>query len=273
MPGQVHAEERQRRVRHGVDQAADQVGALRREPQVGAAERDDARVGVGAGQPREAVRPGAGAEHGEAASSSPPAWRSTTRRPPVPSRRAHLDARDARAAVDLAARRPHVVGQRVRDAGEVDDRRRGRVQRRDAGGVRLDLAQPVRVEPAQARGRRSPRRGAASSSSPGSSDSSRRDDHLAAALVGDAARVAVLGQLAHALDAQARLQRAGHVVDAGVGDARVVAGLVVGEPVLALEHDDAAAGVAARQLARDGEAEDPAAHDGDVRLGILGDER
>ena len=39
--------------------------------------------------------------------------------------------------------------ERERDGAEVGDRRLGRVQRRDPGGVRLDLAQLGRVEPAQ----------------------------------------------------------------------------------------------------------------------------
>jgi hypothetical protein len=53
-----------------------------------------------------------------------------------------------------------------------------------------------------------------------------RDDHLAAALVGDAALLAVVVHLACALHAQARLERAGRVVDARVDHARVVAGLM-----------------------------------------------
>jgi hypothetical protein len=60
--GEVHAEERQRRVGHGIDQRAHQLSALGHEPQVGAAERHDPRVGVGAGGDREAVGPRACAE-------------------------------------------------------------------------------------------------------------------------------------------------------------------------------------------------------------------
>ena len=52
-----------------------------------------------------------------------------------------------------------------------------------------------------------------------------RDDDLAAALDGDAALLAVVVQARGALDAQARLQRARLVVDAGVDDPGVVAGL------------------------------------------------
>ena len=54
------------------------------------------------------------------------------------------------AAAQLAAGRTHVVGQRAADGGEVDDAGAGRVQGGDAGRVRLDLAQPVGVEAADA---------------------------------------------------------------------------------------------------------------------------
>src|SRR5947199_286533 len=52
-----------------------------------------------------------------------------------------------------------------------------------------------------------------------------RDDDLAAALDGDAALLAVVVQPRGALDAQARLQRPRLVVDPGVDDPGVVAGL------------------------------------------------
>ena len=80
------------------------------------------------------------------------------------------------------------------------------------------------------------------------------------------ALLAVREQLGRALGAQAGLQRAGRVVDAGVQDAGVVAGLVEARDRLALEHGDRAVGLAAQQLAGDGEADDARAHDDDVRL-------
>src|ERR1035438_1908458 len=52
-----------------------------------------------------------------------------------------------------------------------------------------------------------------------------RDDHLPAADARDAALLAVVIHLARSLHAQARLQRAGLVVDAGVDNAGVVAAL------------------------------------------------
>ena len=73
-----------------------------------------------------------------------------------------------------------------------------------------------------------------------------RDDHLAAALVRDAPLLAVLVHLARALDAQAGLERAGRVVDAGVDHAGVVAGLMRADLGLALEHAHRRARVAPR---------------------------
>ena len=63
---EVDAEEGEARVGHGVDERPDEVAALRAQAQPGAAERDDARVGLAAGGDREPVRPRAGAEDGEA---------------------------------------------------------------------------------------------------------------------------------------------------------------------------------------------------------------
>ena len=87
------------------------------------------------------------------------------------------------------------------------------------------------------------------------------DDQLAAALVGDVALLAVLVQLARALHAQARLQRAGRVVDAGVDHPGVVAGLVLADLLLALEHAHRRVRLPSRQLARHRQADDPPSDD------------
>ena len=60
--GEVHSEEGQGGVGHGVDQGANQVPALGSQPQVGAAEGDDARVGAGAGGDSQPVGPRSRAE-------------------------------------------------------------------------------------------------------------------------------------------------------------------------------------------------------------------
>ena len=72
-----------------------------------------------------------------------------------------------------------------------------------------------------------------------------RDDQLPAALVLDPLALAELVHLAGALDAQASLERAGHVVDAGVDHAAVAAGLAAGDGRPALEHGQRRARAAA----------------------------
>ena len=62
-PGEVDAQERERRVGHRVDQRAHKPAALGAQTQVGAAERDDPRIGARAGRNGEPVGPCAGAEH------------------------------------------------------------------------------------------------------------------------------------------------------------------------------------------------------------------
>ena len=69
------------------------------------------------------------------------------------------------------------------------------------------------------------------------------DEHLAARVVPDAVLLAELPQHPDALAAQGRLERAGLVVETGVHDAAVAAGLVCGEPVLLLPERDGAVGV------------------------------
>src|SRR4029079_731616 len=65
-----------------------------------------------------------------------------------------------------------------------------------------------------------------------------RDDDLAAAFDGHGVALAELVEIAGALDAQAGLERARGVVEAGVHDARVVARLVRADALLALDHVD-----------------------------------
>src|SRR5690606_28855693 len=102
-----------------------------------------------------------------------------------------------------------------RDGAEVDDARLGRVERGDPGGMGLDLAQLVAAQPPQPRYAVRPpaplelveRRQLAAVEG---------DDELPRLLRGDPARLAVLVEEARALDAEARLQRPGGVVDARV---------------------------------------------------------
>ena len=76
-----------------------------------------------------------------------------------------------------------------------------------------------------------------SSSRAGNSVSSDRDDDLAAAVVGNAVLLAEAVHGLAARDAVARFERARLVVEAGMDDAAVVAGLVGGQAVLGLQND------------------------------------
>ena len=90
------------------------------------------------------------------------------------------------------------------------------------------------------------------------------DDHLAAPLVRDAPFVAVARQRRAAGYAGFRLERAGRVVDAGVDDPAIVAGLVPTELRLLLEDDQSGPGSAPDQLAGSRQADDPTAYDRNV---------
>src|SRR5689334_8158339 len=70
----------------------------------------------------------------------------------------------------------------------------------------------------------------------------RGNDQLAAEAVGDLLLVAIPDQFGPAGDAEAGLERARLVVDAGVDDAAVVAGLVLPDLRLLLQHHQARAG-------------------------------
>ncbi len=111
------------------------------------------------------------------------------------------------AAAQLAAAGAHVVGQRAAHGGEVDDGGVGRVEGGDAGRVRLDLAQPVGVESADA-GHPVGARAALELVEGGQLVGAQRDDELAHAPDVDAALLAVGDHPRGAVDAQARLQRA-----------------------------------------------------------------
>ena len=123
---------------------------------------------------------------------------------------------------------------------------------------------PSAVEAAQARHAVLACRATRARRGPGSPSRSSGDDHLAAALDRHVVALAERVQVAGALDAEPRLQRAGRVVDAGVDDARVVAGLVRADALLALDDVHAQVGVAQQRLAGDGEPEDPGADDDEV---------
>src|SRR5918998_1249555 len=92
------------------------------------------------------------------------------------------------------------------------------------------------------------------------------DDHLAAPLVRDCMLFAIRVHLARARDAQASLERAWGVVDAGVNDAAVGAGLAPGHALTALEHRGSQVRAPARELAGDRQTEDACADDNEIAL-------
>ena len=121
-PGQMHPEERERRVRHRIDQPAHQLGPG--QLVVLAAERHDPHPRVVAGEPGHpvAVQPRAVDQHPGPDDLAPGAVRTAT---PEPGRRSIAD--DLRAVPDL---RPGGLGQPPGDRREVADPRRPDVDRR-----------------------------------------------------------------------------------------------------------------------------------------------
>ena len=92
------------------------------------------------------------------------------------------------------------------------------------------------------------------------------DDHLAADLVGDSLGRAELFHGLLAGPAVDRLERTRLVVDARVQDARVVAGLMMGQLGFLFEHHDAPAGVLPRDLIGRGQTDNSSANDRDIHL-------
>ena len=143
-PGQVHAEKREVGVGDRVDAGPDQLAALGAQPQVGAAEGNDARLGRGARRRPRGGPTSAPAQQIDApAVVVPGAWRDRVA-PPSGA------ASDRAAGDDAPPRRLELRGEARGDRGEVDDPGRGRVERGDPGRVGLDLAHLVRADPAQA---------------------------------------------------------------------------------------------------------------------------
>ena len=185
-----------------------------------AAERHDLQPRLDAAQPGDAIGLEAGAVDERAARAPGRARVSSTISPPL--RRTRSTRAPSR---NLAAAGAHQLGEHLHDARVVDDAGLRDVQPGDAGDVRLELADLLGPEPPHAvEAVRAPaalelveRRQLASR---------RGDDDLAAALVRHAVLLAEAVHELAALDAVPRLQRARLVVEAGVDDAAVVAGLV-----------------------------------------------
>ena len=193
----------------------------RAQAQVGAAEGHDPRLGGRAGGAGEPVGPGAGADDRRARPRRPVAVARSARGPPA------LRSRPPRSrSITLPPAAARSAGVGGGDPREVDDPGLGRVQGGEPGGVRLDLAQPGARRPGAAPARRWRDPAALELVEALELVLGGGDDQLAAAGRRDPALVAVRVQLPRPGDAEARLQRAGLVVDAGVDDAAGVAGLM-----------------------------------------------
>jgi hypothetical protein len=92
------------------------------------------------------------------------------------------------------------------------------------------------------------------------------DDELAANPQRNPVRAAEFAQQGASLDTEARLQRPGRIVDAGVDDTAVMARLVSGHAVLLLDDGDLAVGMNPAHSLRGGKADDSSADDRDVGL-------
>ena len=225
-------EERERRVRHRVDEPADEMTPLGPKHEVVAPERHDPRLHRGVRQCGEPVGVDASTDD-DACGLDRPGTRLHERDPATPG-----ETDDLAPEQELTARGPNVVGVRLRHASEVDHRGLGRVQRADTGDVRLQLAQPLGADQLDTRDavRERP---AMELLETGELGGVGRDDDLPAAQDRDPALVAVREQGRRALDAELRLERTGGVVDAAMDDTTGMARLVRAGRDLLVEDGDA----------------------------------
>ena len=141
---QVDPEERVARVGHGVHETADEFGLVGCESEVLPAERNDPRV------IRTAGHPGEGVARQPAARDDPVEAVRDPTRDDSDTTRVLLDLGHGRAQHDRATGGPDLVDECPTHGDVVDDGRARRVQCGHARDVRLDLAQPGRVQPHQA---------------------------------------------------------------------------------------------------------------------------
>jgi hypothetical protein len=188
--------------------------------------------------------------------------------PALRARRSH--AHDLRAAAQRSSHGRDVLGERLCHAAEVDRAGVRRIEPEQPRGIRLQLGDGFLVDHLDVR----------DAVGGGASLELRKsrqlvlaggEDELSTAVVRDPVVLAIGDEVTAPLHAQARLQRAGRVVDPGVHHPAVVSCLVRGDGRLLLEHDDAQLGATEERFARDGEPEDATAdHDEVRRLGRAG---
>ena len=132
-----------------------------------------------------------------------------------------------------------------------------------SGDVRLQLAELVRIQPANVR-HAVRLRAPLELAQPLELALVEGDDDLPALDVADVALLAVRAQEPDPASAELRLERSRRVVDAGVRDPAVPTRLVSRDRGLLLQDRDDRVRPELRQAARDGEADDPGAHHADL---------
>ena len=147
---------------------------------------------------------------------------------------------DAGQDVTISAPRARdLVGHRQRDAPEVDDAGSRAPEPLDARGVRLDLEDALTADVLEAR-HAVRQRPLAQGGESRQLAVIERHHELAAVVERDVVRLGEGFDIGLALAAESCLERAGRVVQAGVEDAAVVAGLVGRELSFLLDDGDAA---------------------------------
>ncbi len=182
------------------------------------------------------------------------------------------NALDPRSEDDFAAPLPYVLGESRGDPPVVHDPCRGHPDRPEARRVRLPLPNPFRphlLEPGDAVGAPSLEERVEGA------QVALRDchDELPVDSVGDAVGVAEAQEAPAALEAEAGLERARFVVDPGVDDAAVVAGLVARDHGFLLQDREPQVRSTLQELARHRQADDPASDDDAVEGVAIGPRR
>ncbi len=253
---EVDAQERQVGIGHGIDQVAHEAALGGGHVVVLAAERHHAVVDGQAREPGDPVGLQARAGHEPA--------RAPRRSPGLDGDAAPVlaDGVHGRAEHHRAAPRAQEVAHGGAHARVVDDARGGREQGaepRDLGLAPPQLGRVERLDRDAVRPGVGPQRRQAREFARG-----RGDDELAAGLERDAVLGAEGDRGRRAAPAEVRLEAAGLVVDPGVDDAAVAAGLVAGGARLLFEHEHRRPRPAPREFERGGEPQDASADDADV---------
>jgi short-subunit dehydrogenase len=168
--------------------------------------------------------------------------------------------RNFSSALQRGSTRLGLRGEATSDFGEVDNRRRGRKQPRNARNMWFNVAQLVRGKVAQTR---HPILPGALRDPPQTTTIGLVQGHqdLAADLVVKAVLCAEFREQMHAAPTEASLQRARLVVKACMNDAAVAARLVQRELMFLLEESDARIGIVQQELTCDRGTEDAASND------------